>query len=244
MRDGGARLAHDDPRRDVRQPHRDRQRQARRDSGGQRGQRRVATAGGIVNLPRLGREMPGARLVHQRHAVIAARHHDGAEREALAQHGRGGHDPGLGVHAHAGRGGEFGAVRHHDAGARVTGEIHAARIDDHRPPGLARRRHQPHGRVAAQYALAVIGQHGHRGRRHGVDRDADHALGQPWVDRVRLLPVSAENLMAFGEEAGFLRRGAAALHQQPGLDIGLTAHQRGQFRPRLIVADHGDERHG
>ena len=61
------------------------------------------------------------------------------------------------------------------------------------------------------------------------------------MDRVGLLPVGAQQLLAGGDQTSLQRRRPAALHQQPGLDIRLPADQPGQIRSGLIVADHGDE---
>ncbi len=104
------------------------------------------------------------------HAVIARGHHDRAEVVLSAQMLRGGDDLRLGIHRHAGRGSEFLAVRHHDVGAGIAGEVAAARIDDQDAPGLARRLHQLGRNIRRQHALAVIGQHGDAGRRHRIHR--------------------------------------------------------------------------
>ena len=48
-------------------------------AGSQRRQSGVAGAGSVEDVRRLGRKMLDAVLVDQRHAVVAARHHDRAE---------------------------------------------------------------------------------------------------------------------------------------------------------------------
>ena len=154
----------------------------------------------------------------------------------------GGDDRGLGIHRHARGGGEFLAVRHHHVGAGIAGEIAAAGIDDQLAAGLARGFHQLGRHIGRQHALAVVRQHGDAGRRHRIQRDAHQAFGQLWVDRVGLLAVRAQQLLAGGDQAGLQRGGAAALDQQPGLHVRLAADQPGEVGPGLVVADDGDER--
>ena len=137
----------------------------------------------------------------------------------VAQMLGGGDDRSLGIDRHARGGGEFLAVRHHDVGAGIAGEIAAARIDDQLAAGLAGGLHQSGGHVGGQHALAVIRQHRHAGRRHRIQRDPQQPLGQFGMDRVGLLAVGAQQLLAGGDQAGLQGGGAAALHQQPRLHV-------------------------
>ena len=57
------------------------------------------------------------------------------------------------------------------------------------------------------------------------------------MDRVGLLAIRAQKMLAGGQQACLYRRGAAALHKQPGFDIGLPADQPGQIRAGLVIAD-------
>ena len=66
-------------RRQVRQPHRHRQRKLCRQGRPKRSQSRVPCPGGVEHIRRLGRKMLRAVGIHQCHAVIAARHDHGAE---------------------------------------------------------------------------------------------------------------------------------------------------------------------
>ena len=119
----------------------------------------------------------------------------------------------------------------------------AARVHHHLAAGAAGGGDQPGRGIPGQHALAVVGQHHDGGRRHRIGGDPHEAVGQPRVDGGALFMVGAEQLLAAGDETGLGGGGAAALHQQPGLDPRLAADQSGQVAARLVVADDGDEGH-
>ena len=99
------------------------------------------------------------------------------------------------------------------------------------------------GSAAGHQPLLVIRQHGDRSRRHGVARYAQQSFRQPRLHGRGFLAVGTQQLLAGRKVARFQRGDAAALHQQPGLDVGLAADQGGEIRACLIVANHRDERH-
>ncbi len=243
-RDRGADLPDHDAAGDVGDPHRDRQRKARRHPGRERRRHRVAGAGDVEHLRRLGREMVHAGAVEQRHAVLAAGHQHRAEAMRAPQMPCGGDDRGLVGDVHARRLGELAPVRLDQVGARIAAVVAALRIDDHAAAGRARGGDHRRGHIGRHHALAVIGDDGDRGRHHRVLHDAEQALGELRMDRRGDLAIGAQELLALGDVAGLHRGLAAALHQQPGLDIGLAADQPGEVRAGLVVAQHRDEGDG
>ena len=100
------------------------------------------------------------------------------------------------------------------------------------------------GHVPGQHPLVVVRQHGHGGGGQRVLGDAQQPLRELGVDGRGDLVVGTEQLLALGEVAGLGGGGAAALHQQPRLDVRLAADQPGQVGPGLVVAHHGDEGDG
>ena len=159
------------------------------------------------------------------------------------QRAGGGGDLGLGPDGQARGLGQFRAARRDQVGAGVKAVVAALRVHHHPAPGGARGGDQALRRVAGQHPLLVVGQHHDRGRGHRIRRDPHQPVGQALLDGARRFVVGAHHLLAGGDEAGLGRGGAAALHQQPGLDARLAADQPGQVAARLVVPHHGHEGH-
>ena len=180
---------------------------------------------------------------HQGHAVFGAGDQHGAEAVGGAQEAGGGVDGGLAVHRHLGGFGQFAAVGGDDIGAGVAAVVAAFRVHHHPAPGGAGGGNDAGGHVAHQHALVVVRQHGDGGGGQRVPGDAHQALGELGVDGGGDLVVGAQQLLALGDVAGFGGGGAAALHQQPWLHVGLPADQPGEVGPGLVIPHHGDEGH-
>ena len=173
---------------------------------------RVAGAGDVVHLRRPrpgngGRASPSSSVMPSSLRVTST----APKPCACAQRARGGDDRRLGVHRHAGRLGQFGAVRRDQVGAGIARVV--ARPSGPPPRGArrpARGGDQALRGGAVQHALAVVGQHHHGGRGHRVAGDA-RPCGPRGADGSALRPllVGAQQLLAGGDEAG-LGRGVRA----------------------------------
>ena len=138
-RGSSADLADHDAGGDVGQPCCRGQLEAARYPGGQRRHHRIAGAGDIEHLGRLGRKMLWAGLVEQRHPVLGPRHQHGAEAVRHAER-RGGRDQrGLAVDRHSTGFRKLAAVGCYDIGAGIAAVIRALGIDDHGAAQFARR---------------------------------------------------------------------------------------------------------
>ncbi len=102
--------------------------------------------------------MHHALVAEQGHALLAARHQQGVQRQSRAQGLRLGGQLALGSPA-AGHLAEFAAVRRQQRGAGVFAVVVALGVDQHRLAGLARQ--LDHLADVSQAAFAVVGQNHH-----------------------------------------------------------------------------------
>ena len=204
----------------------------------------VARARHVAHLDRIGADMDRlAARRHQRHALLAARHQHGLAPDRSVELGGGGGDLGLARHRTAGHLGELLAVRRDQGGIAVDGKILSLGIDDDRLAELSRRVDQGAHDARRERALGVIGQHDRDGARQRRERVLDHALLGVRIERLRQLPVGAQQMrrMVLGDEADLARGQARAVDDQMRFDQRLGAQRGGERAAGVVVADHADE---
>ncbi len=239
-RRSGTQLGDDDSGRDVRQPHGVRHVLARRDSGGERRDHRIAGAGDVEHLARLGGQVQGRfSRPQQAHALLAARDQQRIQMQivdqarALAdQRGvvRAGPDDGL----------EFAQVGRQHRGAAIAREVVALGIDDDRLlQGLALRDQRRH---VHQRALRVIREHGdlHLAQADGEPLDQPGAIERAFA-RVRLLEVEPDDLLVARQHAQLGDRRQPRRLDPVGFDA-MTAQLRRERGRRRIASDDTEQR--
>ncbi len=239
--DGGADLADHDAGRQIgelgrleeRQPCRERRRERRHD--------RVARARNIEHLARRGGNMVGLVGRHQDHALAPPRREHRAEAMRRDQRARRLDRLLVAAHRQTRRRGQLGAVRRDDGGAAIDAVVGRLGIDDDRPPRRARGGDRLAEQAARQRALAVIGQHHHRGLAQGGVQGGHEAGLARRLDRLHRLMVRPQELLRAGDEARFDAGLAPGFGEELGLDARLERHQASGLAPRLVVADDGEE---
>ena len=112
-------LPDNNPGRDVREPNGERQLKPGGDARRQSRDHGISRARHVMNLGRLGREMPHTILVEQRHAVLGARYQNGAEAVPLSRSARAAASISASVlDRHPGSLGKLATVRGHDVRPR------------------------------------------------------------------------------------------------------------------------------
>ena len=239
-----ANLTHRNAGGDIRQAHGHRQGQFRAKPGSDRGHHRIPRARDILHFGGFRREMMQLVAFQKRHAVFAACHQHGAKAMRIAQRPQGSDDIFFRVHRHAGGFRQLRTVRRHQISPGIAAIIAPLRVHHHAPARCPRRLDKPRGRIAHQHALAVIGQHHHRGGCGGIAGNPHQPIRKPLLDWPHFLMIRAQHVLTIGQKARFRRGGAPALHQQPGLNPRLPADQPGQVTAGLVIANHGNKGHG
>ena len=211
-----------------------------------RGQHRhhgIAGTGHVAHLDRMGgdgNQLSSARsgVLHQRHALLAARHQHGAAAHDAIEFGDRRRDLGRAGDRAPGDFGEFLAVRRDQRGVGVIRKVLALGIDDHRLAGLARRLDHGADDARGQHAFGVVGEHDRPNPRQRLEHRIDDRLLDLAGNRLCQLPVGAQQVggMMLGDEADLAGGRTRPVDDEMGLDRRLGAERRLEGASGLVVS--------
>ncbi len=171
----------------------------------------------------------------------ASRDEDGLGLPALEEARAGGAERGVVADLDARGLRRLGAVRLHERGAAVVGEVGALRIDDpgerRARVGLRERREQ----VRPDHALGVVRHHHHVAACAPAQHEVAYPARPRPVEHARRLVVEAHHLLLVRDDARLLRR-ARLVRDDDALGAGAERAQRGGERPPRRVVAHDPAR--
>ena len=239
----GAAFSHHHRRRGIGRAHGGFEIGAHRQHGGDHRHHRVAGAGNIAHAHRIGRNVDGRALAHQRHAGLAARHQYRLRPELAAEFGRRRRDLLVGLRRRVGRIGEFLPVRRDHGGAAIDAVVAAFRIDNHRLAEFVRGIDDGADEARGERALGVIGQHHRAGARHRLDGVADQRVLAGRIDGRGHFPIGAQHVggVMLRHKADLARGLPRRVDHQMEFDQRMGGQCIAQRAAGLVVADHADE---